>query len=137
MRIEPNPALTAAGLLRVPWYVVPEDVIGGWAVANVDLPVGDQDPNLGHRALAEFVHRELAQVVVTQHNATLTDRYAVEHGSSIYMCGHGSYQVRRAGSWLTLVDLTAGPLQAWRLQNLLNGRSRDDPPWPDPAVDAR
>jgi hypothetical protein len=60
------------------------------------------------------------------------DRYVVESGSSVYMCGHGSYQVRVAGSYRTLVHLTTGPLEAWKLQNLLNDRAHDDPPWPYP-----
>lgn len=54
------------------------------------------------------------------------DRYVVESGPSVYMCGHGGYRVRAAGSWRTLLTLTAGPLDVARLRDLLNDRTELD-----------
>lgn len=50
------------------------------------------------------------------------DRYVVESGPSLYMCGHGGYRVRERGSYRTLLSLTAGPLDVARLRDLLNDR---------------
>lgn len=54
------------------------------------------------------------------------DRYVVEAGPSLYMCGHGDYRVRAAGSWRTLLSLTANPLDVARLRDLLNDRTELD-----------
>src|SRR5688500_12186949 len=37
------------------------------------------------------------------------------------MCGHGGWNVQRAGSYRTLAHITAGPIEALRLEALLNG----------------
>lgn len=73
MTLPINPALTAEGLLGVPWFVVDDDELGGWALSNVDLPASQQDVNLGHRQLAWFVHREHAELVTTWHNDLLEE----------------------------------------------------------------
>lgn len=54
------------------------------------------------------------------------DRFTVRSGSSVYMCGHGSYDVRQVGRPGIVVDITADPIQAHRLENLLNGRDFKD-----------
>lgn len=51
------------------------------------------------------------------------DRYVVEAGPSLYMCGHGGWRVRAVGSWRTLLTLTANPLDVARLRDLLNDRA--------------
>lgn len=49
------------------------------------------------------------------------DRFAVEPNSTLYMCGHGGWDVRRVGSYRSLAHVTAGPVEAKRLEALLNG----------------
>lgn len=50
------------------------------------------------------------------------DEYTVEADSSIYMCGHGGWHVRRRDRPGILVSFTGGPYDAARLRDLLNGR---------------
>lgn len=82
MTLPINPALTAAGLLDVPWFVVDDDEVGGWALSNVDLPASRQDVNLGHRQLAWFVHREHAELVARWHHAHLKETAREDPSSS-------------------------------------------------------
>lgn len=48
-------------------------------------------------------------------------RFKVEPDSTLYMCGHGGWNVCRVGSQRTLAHITAGPIEALRLEALLNG----------------
>lgn len=62
--------------LNVPWYVVVDDVVGGWAVATVDEPVS---AFLGirreGRAVADgFWDKDHADHVVELHNDWLANR---------------------------------------------------------------
>lgn len=63
--------------LNVPWYVVVDDVVGGWAVATVDEPVS---AFLGYgegRAVADgFWDKDHAEHVTRLHNEWL-DRQGV------------------------------------------------------------
>lgn len=51
-----------------------------------------------------------------------TDRLTVTSGPSLYMCGHGDWHVHRRGRPGIVLSFTAGPLDAARLRDLLNGR---------------
>lgn len=47
-------------------------------------------------------------------------RFKVEPDSTLYMCGHGGWTVRRVDSSFTLLSVVAGPVEAERLESLLN-----------------
>lgn len=61
--------------LNVKWYVVDDDVTGGWAVATVNEPVS-QFLGYGYgRAVADgFFDRDHAEHVVELHNDWLANR---------------------------------------------------------------
>jgi hypothetical protein len=56
-------------LLFEPWYVVEDDVVGGWAIAMVNKPLSEilgREPVIG-----EMLTKELANYIVTLHNYRL------------------------------------------------------------------
>lgn len=56
---------------EVPWYVVVNDLVGGWAVSHIDKPLSLQRFQLGEGDLFDAVTKELAEYVVGLHNARL------------------------------------------------------------------
>lgn len=58
-------------LLKQRWYVHPDDLIGGWAVMNVDKPPSQADYRLYEVSVADFLTEEAARHMVELHNATL------------------------------------------------------------------
>ena len=57
------------------WFVVRNDIIGGWSVANVDKPTAVITNTDGReRVLADFWSFEVAKHAVMQHNAALTKK---------------------------------------------------------------
>jgi hypothetical protein len=58
-------------LLAQRWYVVVNDVVGGWSVCNVDKPISQQDPKNGEWEIADFVARDDAEAIVAEHNLRL------------------------------------------------------------------
>lgn len=56
-----------------PWFVVEDDDIGGWAVANTDAAPSRHDPERGHRMIANFNRREDAELVVALRNLASVD----------------------------------------------------------------
>lgn len=63
--------------LNTKWYVVVDDLVGGWAITNVDRPMSDRSycrPYTG-RAIADgFWDRDHAQHVVDLHNTWLANK---------------------------------------------------------------
>ncbi len=55
-------------LLAQRWYVVVNDVVGGWSVSNVDKPISQQDPKNGEWEIADFVTRDEAEAIAAEHN---------------------------------------------------------------------
>lgn len=67
----PDP-LTAADLWRVRWYPVPDDEVGGWALATVNRPTSTIDPVATRdRVLAWLVWEEHARWLARSHNLSL------------------------------------------------------------------
>ena len=62
----PTQAITSAWS----WWVVPDDVIGGWAIATTGYPVSEQRPH-GGWVVANFVSRDTAEHIVALHNGSL------------------------------------------------------------------
>jgi hypothetical protein len=54
--------------LKKKWYVVPNDVIGGWSVTTVDKPVSALMPRAGEFEIVETISKETADHVVALHN---------------------------------------------------------------------
>lgn len=71
-----KPPLTAEELWNQRWYAVPDDEVGGWAVANVNKPTGQIDPmSTRERVLLGFITwEEHAKWLVELHNRSLARR---------------------------------------------------------------
>lgn len=55
-------------MLTSEWFVVVDDLIGGWAVATVNKPLGDIDVRqLGVYVVAEMISKEIADYIVYLH----------------------------------------------------------------------
>lgn len=53
------------------WYVVVNDLIGGWSIGNVDKPLLQHDMLNGDRMIADVLSKELAEHIVELHNNEL------------------------------------------------------------------
>lgn len=61
------------------WYAVPEDLVGGWACANVDLPASQIDVgNADHRVGVETWGERTARHVAELHNAWLANEKGLD-----------------------------------------------------------
>jgi hypothetical protein len=58
-------------LLRSEWYAVPDDTVGGWAVANAPIPVSAHSRDVGVTAIGDFLSERAARHVVDVHNRWL------------------------------------------------------------------
>lgn len=56
---------------QVPWYVVVNDLVGGWAVSHVDKPLSEQDFRNGEGDLFDCLTKELADYIVGLHNTRI------------------------------------------------------------------
>lgn len=58
-------------VLATPWYAVPDDLVGGWAVVTADRArLSELDLAAGERVVADgFVAPELAAYVAALHDA--------------------------------------------------------------------
>lgn len=63
------PPVTAAELWRRRWYLVPDDEVGGWAVATVNRPTSEL-PDGRDRVLLYVIWEEHGRWLVAQHNLT-------------------------------------------------------------------
>lgn len=52
----------------MPWYVQPDDMIGGWCIMTVNKPPGESDYRSGEWQIASFMAEGVAQHVATLHN---------------------------------------------------------------------
>lgn len=60
----------------VPWYVQPNDLIGGWCIMPIDEP-----PSQGEAMIvADVISESLAREIVDAHNARLKSPYAPVDG---------------------------------------------------------
>lgn len=53
------------------WYVHADDLIGGWAVMNVDKPPSQCDARAGEGEIASFVSEAVARHIADLHHAWL------------------------------------------------------------------
>lgn len=53
------------------WYVVVNDLIGGWAVSHIDKPLSAQDFQHGEGDIFDSLTKELAEYIVVLHHAHL------------------------------------------------------------------
>lgn len=63
-----------ADTLRVRWYAHENDLIGGWAVMNVDKPPSECDADAGERDVADFTNERTARHIADLHNAWLAQQ---------------------------------------------------------------
>lgn len=61
----------AADYMSQQWYPNKDDLIGGWMVANVDLPSSRIDPKQGHWQIIECISEEAARHICELHNTQL------------------------------------------------------------------
>lgn len=60
--------------LTVPWYAVVDDLIGGWAVSNVNKTTAEMDFEQGEIEIASFASEEHARHIAELHNRSLESR---------------------------------------------------------------
>lgn len=53
------------------WFVVQNDLVGGWAVANAALPLSQLEYSKGQTGIADFLSRVAANHIVRLHNLSL------------------------------------------------------------------
>jgi hypothetical protein len=58
-------------LLRSEWFAVPDDTVGGWAVANAPVPVSAHSRDVGVTTIGDFLTERVARHVVYLHNRAL------------------------------------------------------------------
>jgi hypothetical protein len=57
------------------WFVVVNDLVGGWSIANVDKPLSEMNFHSGgEREVGDFWSKEIAEHIVKMHNIYLSDR---------------------------------------------------------------
>lgn len=61
-------------ITRMRWYAVPDDTIGGWAIATADLPTSRLPDSNGARWIGDALTQQLARHVVRLHNEWLARR---------------------------------------------------------------
>lgn len=76
--------VTEADVLARRWFAVPDDTVGGWACATVDLPISEIDQrNTGERVAVDCWGEATARHLADLHNACLSGRIAwVRFGDS-------------------------------------------------------
>ena len=64
------------GATPAPWFVHPDDLIGGWAVMSVDKPPSQCDPRAGEIEVCNYLREADARLIVKLRNwfAELTDQ---------------------------------------------------------------
>lgn len=50
------------------WYAIANDTIGGWDVANVNIPDSRRNPQYGEYEIGCFITREVAEHIAKLHN---------------------------------------------------------------------
>lgn len=54
------------------WFILKDDIVGGWAIANVDKHlVSALDWKQGDTTVGEFISLEVAQHIASRHNLEL------------------------------------------------------------------
>jgi hypothetical protein len=56
------------GATPAPWFVHPDDLVGGWAVMNVDKPPSQCDHRAGEGEVCNFVREADARLIVELRN---------------------------------------------------------------------
>lgn len=64
---------------EVRWFVVINDVVGGWSVSNVDKPLSEQDHSKGEFELFECWDKDSAQYIVALHHNLHRSRFPEQH----------------------------------------------------------
>lgn len=68
-------------LLHQRWYILIDDLVGGWSVANVDKGrVSEPDWAQGEVTVADLISEEIAHYIVKRHNLSLDILQAVREG---------------------------------------------------------
>jgi hypothetical protein len=57
--------------LKKKWYVVVDDVVGGWAISSIEKPVSLMDYNKYERHWVEADTKEIADHIAELHNRSL------------------------------------------------------------------
>jgi hypothetical protein len=56
------------GATPAPWFVHPDDLVGGWAVMNVDKPPSQCNPRAGEGQICDFTSEADARLIVELRN---------------------------------------------------------------------
>lgn len=57
--------------MNAPWFVVVNDVVGGWSIATIDFPLAEHPGPLGRTVVADAIEESTARHIVELHNAWL------------------------------------------------------------------
>lgn len=72
-----------ADILDQRWYIVIDDQVGGYAIANVDKDyTSELDWTQGDTTIGEFISEEVALFIVKQQNLRLDIREEIERARS-------------------------------------------------------
>lgn len=72
-----------ADILDQRWYIVIDDQVGGYAIANVDKDyTSELDWTQGDTTIGEFISEEVALLIVKQQNLRLDIREEIERARS-------------------------------------------------------
>lgn len=73
------------------WYVVVNDLVGGWAVSHIDKPLSEQDARQGEGDIFDCCSRPVAEYIVLLHNTRL--QFAPEGWLECAIFPHSQYFV--------------------------------------------
>ena len=57
-------------MLQDIWYVVPNDLVGGWSIATVNKPMSQQNQLLRRVFIADVASKALGEHIVALHNTS-------------------------------------------------------------------
>lgn len=58
-------------LKDVPWYVIKNDLIGGWSIGTEDKPMSQYEYPGEHRVIGDIISKEMAEHIIEGHNLYL------------------------------------------------------------------
>ena len=60
--------MNSKDLLKLKWYVVVNDLIGGYAISHINKPLSEHNYKAGEGELGDFLTQEIAEHIVELHN---------------------------------------------------------------------
>lgn len=69
--------------LYAKWYVIVDDLVGGFSISHINTPASQQDHRIGEGSIADFMSKEIAEHIVVLHNNwfAMEQKYNMPGGS--------------------------------------------------------